>query len=418
MDRLPLADELPYRFTPPRLSPFWVRATRPYRSSLLRGEHRLGDIEVAGAEAIAPLLARGDGIVICPNHSDRADGLLMLELLQRLGHPCCGMAAYQIFAGSGGIRYWLFPRLGVFPVDREGADLSAFRAAGQILTDGETPLLLFPEGEVYHTADRLTPLRDGVAMLAFRAAKTLAERGRTVRIVPVGIKYRFDEAHDPLPAFRALLGRVESKFTWRPQHDTPVLDRIYRVAEAGQTLKELEYHGEPRPGPLPDRIATLRAHLLESVAQRRGTKRVDGTDPERIKELRRACLAILTDPAAPPDQKTIARRDLGDLFVAAQTFSYPGDYVRSSPTIERVAETLMKFDEDFLGTPVARPLGPRRAVVRYGEPIDVRGLTEGKKLREALEILTGELARRIQGELDAIGPGRPLPDHAQASSSG
>ena len=37
MHRLPLPDELPYQFQPPKLSPFWVRASRLYVGYMLRG---------------------------------------------------------------------------------------------------------------------------------------------------------------------------------------------------------------------------------------------------------------------------------------------------------------------------------------------------------------------------------------------
>ena len=32
-----------------------------------------------------------------------------------------------------------------------------------------------------------------------------------------------------------------------------------------------------------------------------------------------------------------------------QLYSYPGDYARAAPTVERFAEILMKFEEDVLG---------------------------------------------------------------------
>ncbi|HEX8201960.1 MAG TPA: hypothetical protein VF590_15905, partial [Isosphaeraceae bacterium] len=103
-------------------------------------------------------------------------------------------------------------------------------------------------------------------------------------------------------------------------------------------------------------------------------------------------------------------RDLDDVFVAVQAFSYPGDYLTEHPTLERIAETLTKLDEDLLrDNDYAPPLGPRRAVVRIGAPIDVGArLAESGKSRQAMSALTTELERRIQGLLDEIGPGRPL----------
>jgi 1-acyl-sn-glycerol-3-phosphate acyltransferase len=409
MDRLPLADQLPYRFLPPRLSPFWVRVTRPLRGRMLRREHRVVACDVEGVEHLGGLLGRGDGVLVAPNHSDRADGLVLLDLADRVGRPFCAMAAYQIFAGSAGLRGWLFPRLGIFPVDREGADRSAIKAAVEVLAGGESPLLVFPEGEVYHLADRLTPLREGAAFLAVTAAKRLAEAGKTAWVVPVGLKYRFVDGHDPLPALCALMDDLESRFTWWHHRDRSLVERIYRFAEGMLALKELEYLGAAGCGPLKERLARLRSHILDEMEDRRVGARREDPVPVRVKELRRHCLEALADPKTTPEEAQRLRKDLNDLFLAIQIYSYPGDYARECPTLERVAEILIKFEEDVLGAEVGTPRGPRRAVLRIGPPIDVGALLQAAgKPRQAIPALTAELERRIQGLLDAIGPGRPL----------
>ena len=103
------------------------------------------------------------------------------------------------------------------------------------------------------------------------------------------------------------------------------------------------------------------------------------------------------------------RRDLHDLFLVVQLFSYPGDYVKQAPTLERAAEILMKLEEDALGNQTAAPRGPRRGILRLGPPINVGELlaTSGKP-RLAIPALTAEMESRIQGLLDAIGSGRPI----------
>jgi 1-acyl-sn-glycerol-3-phosphate acyltransferase len=429
MHRLPLADELPYRFVPPRPSPFWFRASRPLRRRMLRGEHQVVGVDISGLDRLKGPLERGDSLMICPNHCARADGLVLFDVADRLGRTFCAMAAYQIFEGIAGLRRWLFPRLGMFPVDREGADLAALKTATEVLGAAQHPLLVFPEGEVYYLADRLTPLRDGVAFLATRAHKTLAERGKTVWIAPVALKYRFPDGHDPLPAFHEKVRRLEERILWWPREDMPLIERIYRYAEAALALKELEYLGGTRSGPLRERIVALRRELLDRIEQRHCGKAIAGTDPERIKELRRRCLDALEKTDITPEARAQVRQDLNDLYVAVQTLSYPGDYVFGVPSCERVAETLMKLDEDVLNAGTTRPagaLGPRRAVVQVGEPIDVGTFVgAGKRPREVVGAITTELERRLQAELDAIGSGRPLPASAlgqlafaQASSSG
>jgi hypothetical protein len=408
MNRQPLRDELPYRPRAPRLNPLCLALGRMLGPRMLRRDHKIEAIDAAGLDVVAPLLARGDAVVLAPNHTDHADSHLLFELSRRLGRPFYYMVAYQTFRG---LRGWFLPRIGAFPVDREGADLSAFKTAVEVLARATNPLVIFPEGEMYHLGDRVTPLREGAVAIATTAARRVAERGKTVWLVPVAIKYRFLPGSNPLPALHDLMDELERRATWLPRRDLRLDERIYRFAAAMLVLKEFEYLGECRRGPLPNRLVDLREHILHAVEARRlpaaGTP---ASVPERIKAVRRACLDVLADPATTTDQAEASRRDLHDAFVASQVYSYPGDYVRDDPTLERAADTLMKFEEDFLGVPEVSPRGPRRALARVGAPVDVNArLAALGKPRQAVPALTAELERSLQSLLDAIGPGLRIP---------
>ncbi|MDX2037284.1 MAG: lysophospholipid acyltransferase family protein [Isosphaeraceae bacterium] len=419
MHRLPLADELPYRFFPPRASRFWLWAGRFYwKGTLLRKQRKVMRIEVEGLDRLRSIVGKGDGVLITPNHCDAADGAVMLDLATRIGSPVCFMAAYQVLLNNGRLGRALLPRMGAFPVDREGTDLRAFKTGVEILSSAKLPLVVFPEGEVYHVSDRLTPIREGAASLAVSAAKKLAEAKRTVWIVPAAIKYRFLDSYDPLPDLARAMDRLESRFTWWPETEASLVARIYRYGEALLGLKELEYHGAVRRGPLHERIARLRDEILDRLEERLGAPRKNETVPVRVKELRRLCIEALSAEDVAPERVRLLRRDLHDLFTVIQLFSYPGDYVREAPTVERAAETLLKFEEDLLGYDDAEPVGPRRAIVRIGEPIDVGAFLATSGKRGASTALTTDLEGRIQALLDAIGPGRPLPFEGDARSPG
>ena len=407
MRQLPLADELPYRFYPPRLNWFCLALANLSVRRMLRKEQRVESIDVAGLEHIAPLLERGDGVLLAPNHPDHADPHVIFDLSRRLNRPFYYMAAFQIFEGN---KRWFLPRIGVFPVDREGTDLTSFKTGVNVLAEGKNPLVIFPEGEIYRLAERLTPLREGAVAVAATAAKRLAGQGKTVWIVPVAIKYRFLDGHDPVPALEGLMADLERQFTWWPRRHQGLTERIYHYAEGMLGLKEYEYRGATGTGPLRERIGGLANSILSGAETRRLAGKTRGeTVPERVKELRRACLDALADAKTTPDEANVLRRDLHDLFVAVQLFSYPGDYVRESPTLERVAETLAKFEEDVLDIDISCPRGPRRAIARVGEPIDVRArLALAARPRAAVPALTNELESRLQALLDTIGPGRLL----------
>ena len=100
-----------------------------------------------------------------------------------------------------------------------------------------------------------------------------------------------------------------------------------------------------------------------------------------------------------PEAKSKLAADLDDLFFVIQLFSYPGDYVAERPTIERIAETLDKFEEDVLRADFPGIRGARRAVVRFGEPIPV---PKEREARDAVEKWTDLVESRVQGLLDEI----------------
>lgn len=414
MHRLPLSDQFPYRFQRPRHNPFCVWLGHRLGRTLLKHSHKVAELDFPDLTHLRSLLDQGDGILLTPNHTDHADAHLMFELSRQLGRCFFAMGAFQLFQKHRG---WFLPRVGIFPVDREGADITAFKTGVDILARSEHPLVIFPEGEIYHLADRLTPLREGAVAVAAAAARRLSDRGRTVWIVPVALKYRFLEHVDPTNLFHTIIDELERRLSWWPQRHLALVDRIHHYAEAILNLKEFEYLGEPQRGSLPERIAGLREWILQRVEQTRlagARRRADGLSvPERVKELRRTCLDALADEKTSAEDATAIRRDLHDIFTAVQLYSYPGNYVRESPTLERVSETLMKCQEDFLGIVEVPPHGARRAHLRLGQPIDVRArMASTARPRDAVASITNELEAALQALLDTIGPGRFLPEAA------
>src|SRR5437764_5494688 len=113
--------------------------------------------------------------------------------LDQLHRQLYFMAAWQVFLAHRGIDGWVMQRFGAFSVDREGCDRRAMRQATELLTSGQS-LVVFPEGEIYHTNERLTPLREGVAFMAVSAQRDLEKQksDAQVWVVPTAIRYKYD----------------------------------------------------------------------------------------------------------------------------------------------------------------------------------------------------------------------------------
>lgn len=363
------------------------------RKRLQHKAQRLVEIEVRGIENLKAALQQNQGVLITPNHPGHADPLILYEAAEQIGRGLYFMAAWQVLARQRPLHRLILRHHGVFSVDREGTDMRAFRQAVDILQNKPNPLVIFPEGEVYHVNDQVTPFREGPAAIAMTAMK---KSDRPVVCIPCGIKYQYVE--DPTRELVELMGRLEEQILWRRRDDLPLTRRIYRFAEGAIALKELEYIGRTESGDLPARIRNLSEHVLANLETRYNIQPDDSTLPERVKPLRREAIKQLEEDKDQTN-KDQAVLDLEDLFMVTQLFSYPGDYVSGNPTIERQAETLDKFEEDIFKVPTATIRATRRAVLSFGQPVNVE--RKGNK-KNAIRNLTETLEQNVQKLLDQI----------------
>jgi cytidylate kinase len=105
-------------------------------------------------------------LILAANHASSADPVLIGAFLnQQLGRPLNWLGKRELldFPLTG----WLARQAGIHPVDRDAADLEAFRSAMRVLDAGQM-LAVFPEGTRSHDG-ALQPVREGVGMLALRS---------------------------------------------------------------------------------------------------------------------------------------------------------------------------------------------------------------------------------------------------------
>jgi 1-acyl-sn-glycerol-3-phosphate acyltransferase len=351
-------------------------------------------IDVQNLGLLRQALKEGAGVLITPNHSFHYDSYVLFEASDRLSRPFHFLTAWQVFAMSSRFERWSLQRHGCFSIDRESNDMQAFRQSVAILQQGRYPLVVFPEGDIYHTNDRVTPFREGAAAIALSAAKR-AER--PIVCVPCALKCWY--VTDPTPELTRLMDRLERRLYWRPRPELPLSERVYRLANGALALKELEYLGRARAGKLTERTTYLADHLLQRQEERYGIPGKGNTVPERVKELRRFLIVQMEKPGLTRADWRSYHGQMEELFFVTQLFSYPGDYVSEKPTVERLAETLDKYEEDLLRATYPSVRGSRRVVVRFGEPI---ALQRERHKKDAVAALTRTLQDKVQGLLDQL----------------
>jgi len=376
------------------MRPWLVRLWRPLINRDLRKNQRIVELDIAGVEHVQRALAGGAGVLVTPNHSFHYDSYVLIEASHRVGTPFHFLTAWQVFAMSKWHEQKMLQWHGCFSINREAADLSAFKTAVEILKSKREPLVIFPEGDIYHNNDRVTPFRDGAAAIAMSAAK---KAERPIVCIPCALKCFYLD--DPTEQLKELMTRLEEAIHWRPRPDLPLNERIYRFAEGMLALKELEHLGQPQSGPVRERTLKLMDAVLARLEARHKVPNKGGIVPERVKEVRRAVIKAAEQDGQALEVKEQLAADMEDLFFVVQLFSYPGDYVAERPTIERIAETLDKAEEDVLQAKYPAVRGTRRAVVRFGEPIPVPKEREAKG---SVEQWTDIVEGRVQGLLDQI----------------
>lgn len=397
MNRQPF--QTPPKWWAPKLKPWLVRVWRPLINRTLRESQKITAVDVQGVEHVQQALDAGAGIMVTPNHSFHYDSYALIEASHRVGRPFHFLSAWQVFAMSKWHEQLVLQWHGCFSINREGNDLTAFKTAVDILRENPHPLVIFPEGDIYHNNDRVTPFRDGAAAIAMSAAR---KASRPIVAVPVALKCFY--VADPTPELEQLMTRLEEAIHWRPRPDLPLAERIYRFAGGALALKELEYLGSAQPGTIPERVATLTDAVLTRLESRHGMKTRAGGVPERVKELRRVVIKGIEQNGSPSEQRLQLQHDMEDLFFVIQLYSYPGDYIAQQPSIERIAETLDKFEEDVLKADYPGIRGERRAVVKFGPAVEV---PKERDSRNAVGEWTDLMESKVQGLLDEINAANP-----------
>jgi len=369
----PLVSDQPYLFIPPKRTTLWTWFVATWLRPYLRRAWGLGSFEIQGLEHLRASLAAGHGILLAPNHCRLSDPPALGVIVQALRQPVYVMASAHLFR-EGWFPRFMLPRIGAFSVNREGMDREALKLGIEILSQAERPLVVFPEGVTSRTNDRLIPLQDGVAFLARSAARQRAAQSPPGRVVihAIALRYRFQG--DVEKTLDPVLRRLEAGLSWKSRQTLPLRQRVVELGHALLNLKELEFHGETRHGPLPERLAALREDILRPLETRwlgaRAAGAVHDTVVMRVKNLRKAMLPDLVGNRLSAAERAERWRHLQSLTVAEQTFHFPPDYLGANPSPERLIETVERYEEVF-GNPYPTVHGPMHLSLTIGEAIAV-----------------------------------------------
>ena len=353
----------PYTFIPPQHSRFWHWVLRRILPNYLRKRDGIAAVECIGAEKLRAALDAGHGIMIVGNHCRPCDPMILDFLAAEVRRPFHVIASWHVFMTSKFQRF-ILPRVGGFSVYREGMDRESLKCAIKTVADGKFPLVIFAEGIITRCNDRMVHFMEGPAFMARAAAKQRKE-GKIV-VHPVFIRYFFEGNLEE--SITPVVESIERRFSWQPQVQLTLHERILKIGGALLDLKEIEYFQAPQPGSFQERLARLIDHLLTPLENQWTPGRHDGDTMARVKRMRSAILPDMVKSQLTEEDRASRWRQLADVYLVQQLHCYPGDYI-DHPTPERILETVERYDEDL--TDAARPHFPIRAVITVGDAIEV-----------------------------------------------
>jgi 1-acyl-sn-glycerol-3-phosphate acyltransferase len=390
-----VVSEKAYKFVPPRNSHFWPWLFGKYLPRYLSKSHGIQSWEIVGKEHIEASLKAGHGIIIAPNHSRPSDPMAMGLVTAALGRNCHMMASAHLFLQSW-FQSWLLPRLGAFSLYREGVDRESLKMATDIIARAQRPLVIFPEGVITRTSDRLIHLQEGTAFIARSAAKQRAEKtpGGKVVVHPLAIRYTFRGNLESV--LTPILDRIEMRLSWQPQGSLSLHARVVKLGNALLALKEIEYFGASQTGTIAERLARLLNQVLTPLESEWLKGRSEGTVVQRVKNLRKAILPELVAGTVSDDDRAHRWKCLNDIEVAQQIFHFPPDYLGESPPPFHLIETVARYEE-ALSVAVPAEVGPVHVRFEFGEAIVVDPVRDKKapsdplmdQLRNSLMALLG-----------------------------
>ncbi len=404
----------PYRYFPPKYSRFWATLLLAHNRRRHLPKHlRIEGVKLSGIERFHGVLRPGDRLLFLPNHPTHADAAVVLEAMRQLGRRCLLMAAYDVFLRSRRHRFTM-QRMGAFAVDRDGSCPRPMKQALATLDAVRFGLILFPEGNVYLTNDRVTPFMDGSAFIGLQAQKALLPRDRRVLVVPVSIKVthttnarrRVAQRFDPLAEQLGVSVDLHA-------------DPIAALYDAGTAAlhRNLRQRGLDTPeigdlGELAEHAAEQVLGRLEAKLDLKGKPRASALD--RVRTARRVIHEVRLDPDRAVDHAAAATW-ADEAMLAYRIASYPIGYAAEHPTLDRVSETVEKLEEDLL-TRMPRPMASRQAFVHLGQPLDLREyLTRHPKTRAALRALTDDVQAAVQAGVDHLNHHNPHPGNREWS---
>ena len=401
-------------FKPPKPNTTAIRVAKALMPLISR--LYLNGLTVAvDSESIAHLkMTDGHATVLAPNHAAHADPAVMFLLSKRLSQQYYYLTARETFDKGkfSGLCSLLLQWFGAYSIVRGTADRNAFRTTREILTKGDSPLVIFGEGEISRQNDTVMRFERGITQLCFWALDDMQKAGINKRLymVPIGIKYHYPQ--DMWTAIDAALTRLEGAIL--PPVERTSIERYERLRRIGvavlRTLAAEYQYKIDETVPLDVHIQKLKEQILSHAEQIMGIR----TEADVLARVRALKNLVDAEVYKDVEQMTAYEQKIHEELLHKFQQFYPDlerlinfiaisdGYVAKEPSQERFLEVIIRLEREVFGT--AKMRGPRVASLRVGEPKNLRDCYDTYKAqkRETVEQITFELETAVQSLVTSV----------------
>jgi len=386
-------------------------------------KHLLHDTKVQPVEGALDRFRKvgKERAMICPNHANRHDPLVIFELSRRLHEDFNYIAARETFDWVGGANGWLLQHGGAYSVVRGAADRESFKTTRRIIAEGKKKLVLFPEGEISRQNETVMPLETGAAQLCFWAIEEMVKQEQNIAekpvyLIPVALRYTFPK--DVRETLFSRLSELERRLGLKAAAASEsARDRLAVLSEKLLTNVEQEFDckSDVSSG-LGERVVVLRAHVVSKIADQLNVSlHPNESQLAWIRKVRNAMDDFVYADHTPlsdyqkrisEEKARIIRSMYRHLDRVVNFISIYQGYIRESNTQEHFTDLLERLETEIIGRDPS-PKGPRVVYLDVAEPINITELYPDYKAnkKQTVALVTERMAKEITtmvAELDKL----------------
>jgi len=379
---------LPHTFCAPKHNSVVIWLCKKTAFLNIRKKLKVSEIEISDADLLKLRSLRGKRCLLMPSHSGGFEPYLIVYLSKLLKDSFFYLAAIEAFQRNP-IIGWIMQRMGAYSIIRGTADRKSFQMTKKILAEGKRWLVIFPEGQTVWQNDTVIPFQEGVTQMAFKSIENLDENAtdKSLICIPMAIKYVYLKNMDS--EIEESLKRLESQFF---SEAPPLLDssyeRLLRIGSEMLAANEKTHKIKPDDDKsFNERIQNMKEAVVGNIEQKLDIcPRSDQDLLDRIRSCFNTLDCIITaDETGSSYQQKLDHEYIQslqplyyDLWRVLQLVAIYDGYVAESTTTERLLDVLCLLEMETFNE--RRIWGPRKAVIKLCNPIDLKDLISDYKI--------------------------------------